>query len=97
MSSVQKPERRAFLRQAGDLLLGLAALVPLGRLSSARAEEPRRLKIDDLARSRQPHLPTGDYDHHAQQLANMKGPSLTTSSGDEDAGGSTTYWDGEKS
>lgn len=56
------------------------------------------LTIDDLARDRKAYVPQGEYDHSTQQLGHWKGPyNSSTTASDEDAGGSTTFWDGESS
>ena len=56
------------------------------------------LRIKDLARKRKAYLPEGGhYDHATQQMVgytlNVAGSSTRS---DEDAGGSTTFWDGER-
>jgi hypothetical protein len=56
------------------------------------------VRIMDLARRRRAYLPEGGtYDHERQErrgyTINVAGSSTRS---DEDAGGSTTFWDGEK-
>ncbi len=55
------------------------------------------ITLKELARPRNPYLPTeGKYDHEYQQRVDANWlPNSSDTSSDEDAGGSTTYWDGE--
>jgi len=56
------------------------------------------IMLKDLARPRQTVLPTeGQYDHELQQMRGANwGPLSSTTQSDEDSGGSTTFWDGER-
>lgn len=97
--STKRYTRRSLVGWLGTLVGG-AVLLPLGR-RPARANMALRqstLLPDDLARPRTSQLPTGGtYDHESQQ---MKGYDIeiadTGTATDEDQGGSTTFWDGEK-
>jgi len=55
-----------------------------------------KVTVTDLARSCGSYLPQGNYDHTLQQLTKVPGAPQTTSVKDEDSGGSTTFWDGER-
>ena len=54
------------------------------------------LSLEDLARERVSYTPDATYDHELQQLIGANGVEAATSNKDEDAGGSTTFWDGER-
>lgn len=56
------------------------------------------ITLENLARPRTSFLPTeGEYDHESQQMKGANwGPLASTTKQDEDAGGSTTFWDGER-
>jgi hypothetical protein len=51
--------------------------------------------LDQVARQRVAKYAPGTYDHQQQQSLDSQGKPATTSVKDEDAGGSTTFWDGE--
>jgi len=57
--------------------------------------EPDTIRVGDLARERETIYAPGEYDHSRQFLLGATGAPSTTSVKDEDAGGSTTFWDGE--
>jgi len=99
--SDQKPDlgRRRLL---GRLVLALGGIVALPFGARAATTLPGQggdgLRVSDLARRRKAHLPEGGtYDYETQE---MKGYKLhmagSTTRSDEDAGGSTTFWDGER-
>lgn len=58
------------------------------------ANEPV-IGLDAIARPRTAKYAQGTYDHQQQQLLDAEGNPAVTSTKDEDAGGSTTFWDGE--
>jgi hypothetical protein len=55
----------------------------------------QKLGLDQVARPRQARYAQGTYDHQLQLLVGCDSNPAVTSVKDEDAGGSTTFWDGE--
>ncbi|MBW1888419.1 MAG: hypothetical protein JRI52_08740 [Deltaproteobacteria bacterium] len=97
MNTEEMVGRRGFFKKAGLWALGLVTLPLFNRAKDAQAVSSR-LTITDLARNRRSIYPEGKYDHGLQQLTNRHGRPIagnTNTGGDEDAGGSTTFWDGE--
>jgi hypothetical protein len=97
--SDQKPDlgRRRLLGRLALAMGGTVAL-PFAARAATLPGGGDGLRVSDLARRRKAHLPEGGtYDYETQE---MKGYKLhvagSTTRSDEDAGGSTTFWDGER-